>query len=67
MSAVFSARDKADCAAREVKQRQRVYARLVGEGRMKGDEADRQIALMEEIAVEYRAIADAQDAQGTLL
>jgi hypothetical protein len=63
----FSAREKADCAQREVKQRKRVYGRLVGEGRMKGAEADRQIALMEEIAAEYGAIADAQDAQGRLL
>ena len=67
MSGTFTAREKADCAAREVRQRKRVYGRLVGEGRMKGADADRQIALMAEIAAEYGAIAEAQDEQGRLL
>lgn len=50
----FSASDKAECAEREVKQRQRVYARLVQDGKMSPGTARRQIALMQEIADDYR-------------
>lgn len=60
-------REKADCAEREVKQRRRVYARWVADGRMKQDFADRQITIMEAIAVDYRLIADAEEASGRLL
>ena len=63
----FSAKDKAEVAEREVKQRQRVYPRWVGEGRMTQQFADRQIAVMDEIAREYRAVADRDDAAGRLL
>lgn len=40
----------AECARREVKQRQRVYARLVEAGKMSGAKADHEIALMTAIA-----------------
>lgn len=59
--------EKAECAEREVRQRRRVYPRFVADGRMTQAFADRQLALMEEIAREYRAKADAQDAKGRLL
>lgn len=60
-------KDKAECAEREVKQRLRVYPIRVADGRMTQAFADRQIAIMEAIAAEYRAKADAEDARGRLL
>lgn len=49
----YSAREKALCAEREVRQRQRVYPRFVAEGRMKLDQAEYQIAVMQAIAEDY--------------
>ncbi|MER8387250.1 hypothetical protein [Mesorhizobium sp. M0968] len=66
MAEAFTARDKAECADREVKQRRRVYPRLVSEGRMTQQLADRQTALMEAIATDYRMVADAEEAKGRL-
>ena len=63
----FTAAEKAKCATREVAQRRRVYPRLVESQRMKQAEADRQIAIMEAIAADYRAQADAEDAKGRLI
>jgi hypothetical protein len=63
----YTAREKADCAEREVKQRRRVYPRWVADGRMKQDFADQQISMMEEISAEYRAEAEVEEAQGRLL
>lgn len=60
-------KDKAQCAEREVKQRQRVYSRWVADGRMAQAFADRQIAVMQAIAEDYRAKADADDQAGRLL
>lgn len=65
--AEFSAADKAKAAAREVAQRQRVYARLVEQGRMKQADADRGIAIMSAIEVDYRKIAEEEAAKGRLL
>jgi hypothetical protein len=56
MSEAFSARQKLDCAEREVKQRHRVYARLVAAGRMSQSRADWEIALMSAIAADYRML-----------
>lgn len=67
MTQAFTAADKAACAEREVTQRRRVYPRLVESRRMKQAEADRQIAIMEAIAADYRAQADADEAKGRLL
>jgi len=39
---------------REVKFRRSVYARMVAEHRMLREEADRRIAIMQEIATDYR-------------
>lgn len=64
---MITARDKADCAEREVKMRRRVYARWVAEGKMPGRTADREIAVMESIAADYRHQAEAEDAKGRLL
>jgi len=60
-------REKADCAERELKQRRRVYPRFVADGRMAQQFADRQIAIMEAIAGDYRALADAEDVAGRLI
>lgn len=46
--------EKRAAAEREVRQRQRVYPRLVREGRMTQEFADRQIAVMRAIAEDYR-------------
>jgi hypothetical protein len=63
----FTARDKAECAEREVAQRKRVYFRLVGEGKMSGKFADKQIAIMQAIADDYRLQAEADEAKERLL
>ena len=57
----FTAREKAACADREVGQRQRVYGRMVEEGRMHQERALREIALMQEIAADYYALAVADE------
>lgn len=62
----FTAKDKAECAERECKQRRYVYPRRVEGGKMTQALADRQIALMEAIATDYRRQADAEDAKGRL-
>lgn len=64
---MISNREKADCAEREVKQRRRVYARWVDDGRMTQQFADRQIAVMDAIACDYRTLADAEAVAGRLL
>lgn len=64
---MITEKDKAECAEREVRQRQKVYPRWVAEGRMMQQFADRQIAVMQQIAAEYRVKADAEDARGRLL
>jgi hypothetical protein len=64
---VITAREKFECAEREVKQRRYVYARRVADGKMTQQLADKQIAMMEAIAADYRALAEAEDAAGRLL
>lgn len=51
----FTDTDKREAAEREAKMRRRVYPRWVTDGRLKQAEADRQIALMDEIANDYRS------------
>ena len=50
---IFTNQQKRDAALREVKQRKRVYARLVSDGRMTQAKADEQIAIMQAIADDY--------------
>ncbi|MEG9524285.1 MAG: hypothetical protein MIL41_00630 [Hyphomicrobiales bacterium] len=66
MAETFTAADLADCAEREVRQRQRAYPRWVENGRMTQQLADRQTALMQAIARKLRAEADAESAKGDL-
>ncbi|KTS07923.1 hypothetical protein SB2_02870 [Methylobacterium radiotolerans] len=54
----FTAADLADCAEREVRQRQRFYPRLIASGRMAQAKAERQTVLMQAIARKLRAEAD---------
>ena len=51
----FSRLEKLNEALREIRQRQRVYPRLVADGRLSQADADRQIAIMRAIADDYRA------------
>jgi hypothetical protein len=54
---VATTEEKMQCADRELLYRKRVYPRLVGKGRMTLEAARREIAIMEEIAADYRALA----------
>lgn len=54
----FTAAEKAEAAEREVRQRERVYPRLIDAGKMKQHFADWQLAIMREIAADYRRQAE---------
>jgi len=49
----FTAQEKSDCAAREVKMRMRVYPRWVQDDRMSQAQANREIECMRQIAADY--------------
>lgn len=51
----FTDVEKMKAAEREVGMRRLVYLRRVADGKMKQADADRGIAIMEEIAADYRA------------
>lgn len=51
---MFTDTEKREAAEREAKMRRRVYPRWVADKRMTQEAADRQIALMDEIAADYR-------------
>lgn len=53
----ITAADKLQCAERELRYRRRVYGRLVERGKMTSALAEREIELMEAIALDYRASA----------
>lgn len=59
----YSAREKELCAKREAQYRRRVYSRMVTEGRMKANDAEYQINLMQAIADDYHALAAADEPQ----
>jgi hypothetical protein len=52
---MFTDREKWQAAERELNMRRRVYPNWVASGRMTQQLAERQIALMEDIAADYRA------------
>jgi hypothetical protein len=54
----ITAQDKLHCVERELRQRYRVYARMVAEGTMSERKKNREIAIMEEIAADLRAAAE---------
>ena len=51
----------------EIGYRRFVYAKKVSAGTMKQSEADRKIAIMEQIALQYGLAAEKDDATGRLL
>jgi hypothetical protein len=51
----ISDQTKLDCIERELGYRRRVYPRSVANGTMSQSKADREIAIMESIAADYRA------------
>lgn len=54
----FSARDKFACALREATMRGRVYPRWIESGKITKEKADRELAIMQTIAEDYRDAAD---------
>jgi len=54
-------REKHQAAAREVGYRKRVYARRVAAEQMTQAKADAEIAIMQEIADDYRRLAEAEE------
>jgi hypothetical protein len=62
-----SAREKWQEAKREAALRRRVYPRWVEEGKMKMHQADLHIAIMDEIAEDYRLKADQDEKEERLL
>lgn len=57
----FTNRQKMQCIERELGYRRFVYPRRVAAGKMVQASADKQIALMEEIVEDYRAMAKADE------
>ena len=51
---MYSAKRKYECAEREVRQRRLLYKGLVADGRMTAMRAREEIAVMAEIAEEYK-------------
>jgi hypothetical protein len=56
---IFSNADKAKCARREVGLRRRAYPRWVANGTLTQAAADREIAMMQEIADDLARLAEA--------
>jgi hypothetical protein len=63
----FTNTELAECAEREAKQRRRVYQRLVDNGKLTEGFAARQIAMMDQIAREYRKAAGREPPPGAML
>jgi hypothetical protein len=63
----YTAEQLAECAEREVRQREWVYNRRVKGGYMTRSFADRQIGMMQQIARDYRRKAAEEAAEGDLL
>jgi hypothetical protein len=61
MPVMFTNIQKASEANREVGYRQFVYSKKVAEGSMKQDVAERRIAIMQEIADHFLALAEADE------
>ena len=67
MTKIFSARELCIECEREIKQRLRVYNRLIEQKKMKRDDADRQIAMMQQIRDRYDNEATAEETRSRLL
>lgn len=49
----FSAKEKREALDREVRYRVRVYERLIRDGKMTKEKAEREVAIMRAIAADY--------------
>jgi hypothetical protein len=63
----FTYKDKLACAERELSMRKRAYPRWVAAGKMKAEDASRQIDLMQAIVDDYRDALLAQEQATRLL
>jgi hypothetical protein len=50
----FSNNEKLQCIEREVALRRSAYPRFISSGKLKQEKADREIAVMEAVAADYR-------------
>lgn len=60
MTGRFSAVDKRDCVIREANMRRMVYPKRVAAGKLRQGTADREIAMMDEIAADYKRLAETE-------
>ncbi|BAR61278.1 hypothetical protein ACVIWV_005996 [Bradyrhizobium diazoefficiens] len=60
---MISTTDKLRCVLREISYRKHVYRRRVADGFMTEAQANREIELMEAIAIDYRTMAAAEAPQ----
>lgn len=67
MTVPITAREKHECARRELSYRQQVFPRRIAKGQMSSALASRQIALMEAIAEDYRILAEQDEREELLL
>lgn len=58
MTDIITNADKLACAQRELQMRKRVYPRWVEQDRMSGGKSAHEIAAMEAIVADYKALAD---------
>jgi hypothetical protein len=52
--------DKLQCVERELRYRKQVYPRWVAAGKMKAEQAEWQIKVMESIVLDYRKIVNGE-------
>jgi hypothetical protein len=64
---MFTNREKATEAKREIAARQWVYKNRVASGKLTQAKSDKQIALMQEIMEDYEKLAEAEEAAGRLI
>ena len=57
MSSIYTAQEKLDAVEREIRQRGRVYGRMVATVNMTKKKAEYEIDIMRAIAEDYRALA----------
>jgi hypothetical protein len=58
---MISVADKLKCIERELGLRKRAYPRFVVQGKMTAEKAEREIAIMAEIAADYETLAKQMD------
>ena len=51
---MISSAEKLACLEREIAMRRRVYPKWIASGKLKQEKADREIAVMEAVAADYR-------------